>query len=112
VAQLTTPSVHRLPVRADGPGHTELLASGATAALARDVEGYQGVRSARARLVSDHPAPEVEVNVDVHDDADIAAIRRRIEEHALSRFRTALDVTDLRPRVHVRLAERAGRTVH
>lgn len=112
VAQVTAPAVHRLPVRADGPGHTELLASGATAALARDIEAYPGVRSARARMVSDHPAPEVHVNVDVHDDADIAAVRRRIEEHALTRFRHALDVTDLRPQVHLRLAERAGRTVH
>lgn len=112
VAQLTNPSVDRLPVRADGPGHTELLASGATAALARDVEGYPGVRSARARLVSDHPVPLVDVTVDVHDDADVPDLRRRIEEHALTRFRSALELSELRPRVHVRLAERAGRTVH
>ena len=97
-------------MRADGAGHTELLASGATAALARDVETYAGVRSARARMVSDHP-PQVEVTVDVHDDADVPGVRRRIEEHALPRFRTALELADVRSRVHVRLAERAGRTV-
>ncbi len=111
LAQIATPTVTRLPVRADGPGRTELSASGATAALARDIEDYEGVRGARARLVNDHPSPEVEVTVDVHDDADVAALRRRIEEHALTRFQTALELQHLRSKVHVRLAERAGRTV-
>ena len=111
LAQISTPTVSRLPVRADGPGHTELVASGATAALARDIDDYPGVRSARARLVSDYPSPEVEVTVDVHDDADVPALRRRIEEHALGRFRSALELQELRSQVHVRLAERAGRTV-
>ncbi len=111
LTQFSTPTVSRLPVRSDGPGHTELVASGATAALARDIEDYAGVRSARARLVSDHPSPEVEVTVDVHDDGDVPGIRRRIEEHALARFRSALELQELRSQVHVRLAERAGRTV-
>ncbi len=111
LAQISTTTVSRLPVRADGPGRTELTASGATAALARDIEEYAGVRSARARMVSDHPSPEVEITVDVHDDADVPIIRRRIEEHALARFRRALELHELRSQVHVRLAERAGRTV-
>lgn len=111
LAQLSTAAVGHLPVRADGPGHTELLGSGATSALARDIEGYPGVRSASARLVGDHPVPEVSVTVDVHDDADIAAVRRQIEEHALVRFRGALELTKLRSEIHLRLAERAGRSV-
>jgi hypothetical protein len=111
VAQLSTPTVSHLPVRADGPGRTDLLASGATSALGRDIEEYPGVRSASARLIGDHPVPEVSVTVDVHDDADIAAVRRRIEEHALVRFRTALELTKLRSEIHLRLAERAGRSV-
>ena len=111
LAQISTPTVGRLPVRADGPGHTDLVASGAAAALARDIEEYAGVKGARARMVSDYPSPEVEVIVDVHDDADVPSVRRRIEEHALVRFRTALELQELRPQVHVRLADRAGRTV-
>ncbi|MDQ3898397.1 MAG: alkaline shock response membrane anchor protein AmaP [Actinomycetota bacterium] len=111
LAQISTPTVGRLPVRSDGPGRTELLATGAASALAHDIETYPGVRGARARIVSDHPSPEVEVTVDVHDDADVPALRRRIEEHALERFRTALEVQELRSRVHLRLAERAGRGV-
>ena len=111
LAQISTATVGHLPVRADGPGHTELVGSGATSALARDIEDYPGVGRASARLVGDHPVPEVEVIVDVHDDADVAAVRRRIEEHALVRFRTALELTTLRSQIHVRLADRAGRSV-
>jgi len=111
LAQLATSAVGHLPVRADGPGRTELLGSGATSAVARDIEEYPGVRSASARLIGDHPVPEISVTVEVHDDADIAAVRRRIEEHALVRFRTALDLAKLRTQIHFRLAERAGRSV-
>ena len=107
----STATVGHLPVRADGPGHTELLGSGATSALARDIEDYPGVRSVSARLVGDHPVPEVAITVDVHDDADVAAVRRRIEEHALVRFRGALELTKLRSQIHMRLADRAGRSV-
>ncbi len=111
LAQFSAPAVGHLPVRADGPGRTELSASGATAALAREIGDYAGVRTAKARMVGDHPSPEVEITVDVHDDADVPAVRRRIEEHALPRFRGALEVQELRARIHVRLAEPAGRTV-
>ncbi len=111
LAQVSGPTVTRLRVHSDGPGATELVASGAAAALARDIEEYPGVRGARARIIGDDPSPEVEITVDVHDDADVPALRTRIEEHALERFRTALELQELRSRVHVRLAERAGRTV-
>jgi hypothetical protein len=111
LSQIHAPSVTRLTVRAEGPGRTELVASGAAAALAGDVEGYPGVRRASARIVADGPPPEVEITVDVSDDSDVATVRRRVEEHALPRLRTALELTDLRSRLHVRLAERAGRSV-
>jgi len=112
LAQISSPTVSRLTVLSDGPGRTELSASGATSALAREIENYPGVRSARARLMSDHPTPDVEVTVDVHDDTDVPALRRRIEEHALARFRNALELAELSPVVHVRLAARSGRNVH
>jgi hypothetical protein len=111
IAQLSTTAVGHLPVRADGPGHTELLGAGATSALARDIEEYPGVHRASARLIGDHPVPEISVTVDVGDDADIATVRRRIEEHALVRFRSALELTKLRSQIHLRLAPPAGRSV-
>jgi hypothetical protein len=112
LAQFSTPAAAHLPVAAEGPGRTELSAQGAAAALAREIEGYAGVRSARARMAGGRPSPEVEITVDVHDDADVPGLRRRIEEHALPRFRGALELQDLRARIHLRLAEAAGRTVH
>lgn len=111
LAQISSPTVSRLPVHSDGPGRTELSVPGATSALARDIEDYPGVGSARARLLTDHPTPEVDVTVDVHDDTDVPALRQRIEEHALARFRSALELPELRSAVHVRLAARPGRTV-
>lgn len=111
VAQIHSPAVSRLAVRADGPGRTELVASGATDALAHDIGTYPGVRSARARMTDDDPYPEVEITVDIHDDVDAGDVRRRIEEHALARFKSALELQELRSKVHLRLAERAGRSV-
>lgn len=111
VAQIHSPTVSALPVRADGPGRTVLVASGATNALASDIETYPGVRSARARMTDDDPSPEVDITVDVHDDADAVDVRRRIEEQALPRFKAALELQQLRSTIHLRLAERAGRSV-
>ena len=111
VAQIHSPPVSALPVRADGPGRTVLVASGATNALASDIETYPGVRSARVRMTDDDPSPEVDITVDVHDDADAVDVRRRIEEQALPRFKAALELQQLRSTIHLRLAERAGRSV-
>lgn len=112
VAQVHAPGVSRLPMASDPDrGSTEVSAPGAAAALAGDIEEYAGVRAARARVVAGGAEPAVDVTVDVHDDADVPAVRTRIEEHALPRFASALEVSRLRARVHLRLAEPAGRTV-
>lgn len=112
VAQVHAPSVSRLPVASDAErGSTELSAPAAGAALAGDIEDYPGVRSVMARVVGDGDEPAVDVTVDVHDDADVPAIRARIEEHALPRLASALEVRHLRARLHLRLAEAAGRRV-
>ena len=110
VAQVHAPTVTHLRVASDPErGSTEVVAPGAAAALAGDIEEYAGVRSARARVVGEEPT--VDVTVDVHDDTDVAAVRSRIEEDALPRFAAALETERLRARVHLRLAEPVGRTV-
>jgi len=112
LAQVHTPHPSRLRVTSDPDlGTTDLSAPGAAAALAADVEEYPGVQSARARLLSEGPSPEVDLTVELADDADMADVRRRIDEHALPRFAGALEVATLRPRVHLRLAQPAGRTI-
>lgn len=111
LAQFSTTAVTHLPVPAEGPGRTEVSMPGAAAALAREIEGYAGVRSARARMAGARPSPEVDITVAVHDDADVPALRRRIDEHALPRLRGALGLSELGTRVHLRLAESASRTI-
>lgn len=112
LAQVHAPGVTRLRVSSDPVlGTTDVSAPGAAAALAGDIAEYPGVRAARARLLSDGPTPEVDVTVDLHDDADVARVRGRIDEHALPRLAGALEVAGLHPRVHLRLAGPAGRTI-
>lgn len=111
LAQVRNTGVSTIRVRSDGEGTTELHAPGAAAALARDVGDYAGVRWARARFVTDGSSPEVDLTAEVHDDTDLVAVRKRIDEHALPRFRSALELGDVRPRVHLRLAEPSPRTV-
>ncbi len=93
LAQFRAPRVTEIDFTTEGSkGSTRLRAAGAAHALARDIEGYLEVSSAAARVVSDGERPEVDVKVDVHDDADVPALRGKIEEQALRRFSQALEV--------------------
>ena len=113
LAQFRSPRLTELDLTDDeSRGTTRLRAAGASQALATDIEEYLEVSSASARLVEDGERPEVDLRVDVHDDADVPALRSRIEEHALRRFCQALEVADVDARLYLRLtgpAERVGR---
>jgi hypothetical protein len=86
-------------------GTTFVRATSAADALARDVESYPGVRSASARLLHDGARPDVDLAVDVTEDADVPGIRQRIESHAFPRFRQALELEHLDARVQFRLSD-------
>ena len=112
LAQLRSPRVTEIDLTEDGSrGTTHLRASGATQALADDIESYFGVSSASARLMKDGERPEVLVRVDVNDDVDVPGLRNTIEEHALRRFCQAMEVPDVEATVNLRLVEPAGRVV-
>ena len=112
LAQFRSPKLTELDLTEDGsPGTTHVRASGASQALATDIEDYFGVSSASARLVQDGERPEVDLRVDVNDDADVPALRDRIEEHALPRFCQALEVSDVDARLHLRLIGPTQRVV-
>ncbi len=112
VAQFHSPRLTQIDLTADGSkGSTQLRAAGASDALASDIETYRGVSSASARLVEDGERPEVDVRVDVNDDADVPGLRTRIEEEALPRFSRALEVRAVEARLHLRLTEPAPRLV-
>jgi hypothetical protein len=76
-------------------GVTALHAGAAAAPLAADIETYQGVRTATAWLTGPRARPALYVHVRTEYDADLAALRRRIHEHALPRLRSALELDDL-----------------
>ncbi len=112
VAQFRSPRLTEMDLTADGSkGSTHLRAAGASDALATDIETYRGVTSASARLIEDGDRPEVDVRVDVSDDADVPALRTKIEEEALRRFSQALEVSAVDARLHLRLTEPAPRLV-
>lgn len=102
------PEAIDLTHREDG-GSTTVRPAGAARALAGDVEGYRGVNRASARLAGDPDAPEIDLRVEIADDCNLLALRSRIDEEALVRFRQALELDTLDVNVEFRLAAPAGR---
>lgn len=111
-AQFRAPKLSELDLSdEESQGATRLRAAGASQALADDIESYLGVTSASARLLDDGDRPEVDLRVEVNDDADVAALRHKIDEHAIRRFCQALEVSDVEARLYLRLAGPAPRLV-
>lgn len=79
----------RIAGAADG-GRTRLTGSALTDAVSTEIGTYRGVSTAKAYLVGDSGAPELVVSTVLHDDADFAAVRRRIETGALTHARAAI----------------------
>lgn len=92
-------------------GFTRVRAGGAANGLAADIERHPGVSSAKARIVSDEPVPEVEMRVDLFERADLIAVRDHVEQTALPRFRKSLGSQELSARTLFRAAQSAGRVL-
>lgn len=90
-------------------GETLLDSNVAAAPVVADVESYDGVRSAQARLSGRGRAPELHLLVTAVPDADLTALRRRILADAVRRLREALQVDAVPVSLELRLADR-GRT--
>lgn len=104
-AQLTpNPSVSELDLTRDpAEGRTTLRASGLTSALSDDLEQDPAVRSASVRMVEDGSRPEVDVDLDVAEDAGLGDVRRRIETGALARFASALESDSVKGHLRIGL---------
>ncbi len=113
LAQLQRPpSLGVLQVRREGPGGvTRIAGGGLREALVSDVETSPEVRSAKARIDGDARDLQIDMSVDMYDDADVVRVRRRIEESALERFRQATEAERVTARVRLHLAGPRGRTV-
>jgi hypothetical protein len=91
-------------------GRTTLTAGALDDALTADIETYRGVHSARARVYGDSSAPRLHVTVGLDRDADLAALRHRIETSALEHARHALDEPQLPIRLELAVTRyRTGR---
>jgi hypothetical protein len=100
----STDRVRMLPLRTGRTTDRATLAAPAVADAVRgEIESYHSVRSAKVWLVGSPEEPQLVVNVDTDGDADLGALRDRIEHGALAHARHALDRPDLPIRLDLEL---------
>ncbi|MBV2362651.1 alkaline shock response membrane anchor protein AmaP [Streptomonospora nanhaiensis] len=98
-------TVGRVAVEPDPRGGTtDLPARAARGAFEDAVREYPGVRRARARLTESSAAPHVRLDLTLDDDADVAAVWRRVRAEALADLRTALDLERVPAVIRVSMA--------
>ena len=96
-------TVRRVRVTTGPDGHTSVEAKALVEAVVRDVETGPHVRAAQARLTGPEKAFVLDLVVDLAPAADPRAVRRHVEDHVLSRARSALEREDLTFTVRLRL---------
>jgi len=72
-------------------GRTTLRPGALSDAVSTEIGSYRCVDSAKARVLGDDHNPHLVVAVTTHGDADVAALRHRIETDALTHARQVLD---------------------
>ncbi len=95
----------------DSGGFTRVRARAAANGLARDIARHDAVRAARVKLISDARSPEVEMKVDVYENADFVSVRAYVEDDALERFQRMIDAVDLRASIEFNLSEAPARSL-
>lgn len=96
-----------LPLTGDrSAGGTTLVPAALTGAVAAEIERYSGVHSARSRLIGNSQAPTLVIVATVEAGADLPALRRRIEAHAVRHARQALEDPDLPVRLDLTVTDR------
>jgi hypothetical protein len=76
-------------------GTTTLPPAALTGALAGEIETYHGVDAAKGRIIGDAADPQIVIAVTAAQNADLPALRRRLETQALTHARQALGNTNL-----------------
>ncbi len=92
-------------------GRTTLSAGAVTDAVTDEISTYRGVAAAKARLIGDEAEPELVVTAALHDTADFAAVRTRIETGALAHARTALNKPALRTQLDLTVSTKRSTRV-
>ena len=111
LAQTRTERVGHLDLTdTDAEGITTVQAGALTAAVEQEVQAYLGVLGASAGLRG-KGTHRVDLTVDLDDTADLAEIRRRLQEQTVPRTRQALGRPDLPFRIELRPATGTTRTI-
>ena len=93
-------------------GRTTVTANAIGDAVSDEIETYRGVHTARAQVEGGTADPRLAVTVNTDWNADLAALRRRVETNALQHARQALDDPDLPIRLDITVSQqRTGRVV-
>ncbi|GAA2581181.1 alkaline shock response membrane anchor protein AmaP [Actinomadura fulvescens] len=87
----------------DSDGQTRVSSQAVTSALEDEIETLPGVYGARARLLGDKEHPRLMLNVAYGARANLDALRKGIEEKAVTHVRAALDLSSLPTVVRLRL---------
>jgi hypothetical protein len=97
IAVLTPrPRAGDITIDTDRPAGSTLLDADALAdAVTAEINSYRGIDTSRAKVYGDPVDPRLAITVRSDDDADIAALRQRIEDGVLAHVRQALDRPDL-----------------
>jgi hypothetical protein len=108
LAQLHTDRVGRLDLtRDDREGRTVVHAGALTDAVEEEARSLRGVVGASARLVEDR-ARTLTLAVELAEHADIAEVRRGIEDRVVAHARQAVDDPELPVDVELRPGRRSG----
>ena len=92
-------------------GHSTLTPGALTEAVCEEIETYPGVHSAKARIIGDPTTPDLVITATLEHNADLAALRRRIETNAVVHARQALDNPDLPVILDLTVTDRQTREV-
>jgi hypothetical protein len=106
-----TDRVRDLSLHTGGRDRVTLASSALAEAVSAEIQGYRGVRAARAWLVGSTEQPTLAIRVDTDLDADLAAVRDRIERDAVAHARQALDRSNLSVRLDLETKSQPGRRV-
>jgi hypothetical protein len=87
-------------------GRTALDSNALTDAVTDEIDSYRGVDTSHAKVYGGPADPQLAITVSTASDADIAEIRRRIEDGALAHTRQALDRPDLPITLDITLGNR------
>ena len=108
LAQLHTGRVTRLDLtRDDRDGRTVVHAGALTDAVEAEAQSLRGVVGASARLVEDR-GRTLTVAVELADHADVAEVRRTLEDRVVAHAREAVDDPALPVDIELRPGRRSG----